>query len=169
MAPFKIRELNSIDAQALLAFEARNRAWFESHIDARDPAFYSLRGVADHIEGCLADFTVGVWHPLVIEDASAKIVGRANLKNIDSSTRCAEVGYRIDQHYCGQGLATLVLRQLIYEAQVRWALTHLVAYIFTDNTGSRIVLERCGFVIEQPACNDDPKSECRLALHFQAC
>ncbi|MNO10102.1 hypothetical protein D3C81_2337380 [compost metagenome] len=54
------------DAQALLAFEIRNREWFESHIDAREPSFYSSQGVADHIESYLSDFAVGAWHPFVI-------------------------------------------------------------------------------------------------------
>lgn len=50
MQSFKVRELRSTDTQALLAFETRNREWFESHIKARDPAFYSVQGVAEHIE-----------------------------------------------------------------------------------------------------------------------
>ncbi len=64
MESFSVRELKMTDAQALLAFEIQNREWFESHIDARDPAFYSLQGVADHIESYLSDFAIGAWHPL---------------------------------------------------------------------------------------------------------
>ncbi|MGH8348944.1 MAG: GNAT family N-acetyltransferase, partial [Pseudomonas sp.] len=40
MESFSVRELKKTDAEALLAFETHNREWFESHIDARDPAFY---------------------------------------------------------------------------------------------------------------------------------
>src|SRR5689334_4285116 len=100
MESFSVRELKKTDAEALLAFEIRNREWFESHIDARDASFYSLQGVAGHIESYLSDFAIGAWHPFVIEDSSQRIVGRANLKSIDSSTRFAEVGYRIDQRVC---------------------------------------------------------------------
>jgi [ribosomal protein S5]-alanine N-acetyltransferase len=106
MESFSVRELKETDAEALLAFEVRNREWFESHIDARDASFYSLQGVAGHIESYLSDFAIGAWHPFVIEDSSQRIVGRANLKSIDSSTRSSEVGYRIDQRVCGQGLAS---------------------------------------------------------------
>lgn len=162
MKTFRIRELKSTDAQALLAFETCNRAWFESHIDARDPAFYSLQGVAEHIEGYLSDFAIGVWHPFVIEDCSARIVGRANLKGIDPSMGCAQVGYRIDRDACGQGLATQALRHLIDVAQGRWQLTQLVAYVFKENVGSRKVLGRCGFVLEQPSSNEEPEAECRF-------
>jgi ribosomal-protein-alanine N-acetyltransferase len=159
-----VRELRSADTEALLAFEINNREWFEAHIDARDPSFYSLQGVADHIESYLSDFAMGAWHPFVIEDSSERIVGRANLKSIDLSERSAEVGYRIAQSACGQGLATLALEHLIQAAQTRWELTQLVAYVYKDNAGSRKVLDRCGFVPEQPSCNDNAGDECRFIL-----
>lgn len=164
MASFTVRELKNTDAQALLAFEMHNREWFESHIDARDPAFYSLQGVADHIECYLADFAIGAWHPFVIEDRSGRIVGRANLKNINSPKNTAQVGYRIDQRACGQGLATLALRHLIEQAQLRWRLAQLVAYAYEQNIGSRKVLVRCGFLPEQPFCNDQVGEGCRFVL-----
>lgn len=162
MKPFLIRELTPADTEALLAFEVRNREWFESHIDAREPDFYSLQGVAEHIDCYLADFAIGVWHPFVIEDCSGRIVGRANLKGISSSGQTAEVGYRIDQEACGQGLATMALRHMIEQAKERWGLAQLVAYVFEENLGSRKVLERCGFRLE-PQMGDDT-AECRFVL-----
>jgi ribosomal-protein-alanine N-acetyltransferase len=91
-------------------------------------------------------------------------VGRANLKSIDRSERSAEVGYRIAQSVCGQGLATLALKHLIQEAQVRWELRQLVAYVYEENVGSRKVLDRCGFLSEQLSCNDKSGDECRFVL-----
>lgn len=168
MKPFQIRELKSTDSQALLAFEMDNRQWFEAHIEARDPSFYSLTGVAEHIDSYLSGFADGVWHPFVIEDATGKIVGRANLKGIDSSLRSAEVGYRIDQRACGQGLATLALKHLIKVAQNRWGLTQLVGYAYPENTGSITVLGRCGFQPENLPLNDSQKHECRFVLLVKA-
>jgi ribosomal-protein-alanine N-acetyltransferase len=167
MESFSVRELKKTDTEALLAFEIHNREWFESHIDPRDPAFYSLQGVADHIESYLSDWVIGAWHPFVIEDASQTIVGRANLKSIDLATGSAEVGYRIDQRACGQGLATLALRHLIQEAQMRWGLSQLVAYAYKENLGSRKVLDRCGFQLEAPACNDNTGGEDRFVLSIR--
>ncbi|AZD55356.1 Acetyltransferase [Pseudomonas chlororaphis subsp. aurantiaca] len=151
MQSFKVRELSHTDTEALLAFETRNREWFESHIKARAPAFYSVQGVAEHIEDYLAGFAAGTWHPLVIEDCSGTIIGRANLKNIDSAQGSAEVGYRIAQSACGQGIATQALRHLIQQARTRWQLTQLVAYVYKDNLGSTKVVERCGFLLEPSA------------------
>ncbi|MDY0835504.1 GNAT family N-acetyltransferase [Pseudomonas sp. SED1] len=168
MTSFRVRELSSTDTEALLAFETRNREWFESHIEARNPSFYSTQGVAEHIEGYLSGLAAGAWHPFVIEDASGEIVGRANLKSIDSPKGSAEVGYRVGERSCGQGLATLALNHLIHEAQARWALKQLVAYVYPENVGSQKVLTRCGFVPEQPAPDGKPQGENRFVLTFKA-
>lgn len=168
MKPFRIRELQMTDVQALLAFEIHNREWFESQIDARDPAFYSWTGVTEHIEGYLTDFAAGAWHPFVIEDSSGSIVGRANLKGIHSPRGCAEVGYRIEQRACGQGLATQALKHLIEAARMRWALTQLVAYVYEQNVGSRKVLERCGFVAAPRLPGEEAEEVCRFVLAVQA-
>lgn len=149
MEPVTIRTLQSTDAEALLTFELNNREWFERHIDARDAAFYSVQGVTEHITAYLSDYAAGLWHPFVIEDAGGKIVGRANLKDIDTSQRSAEVGYRIAESACGQGLATRAVRHLVQEARLRWNLKQLVANVYAENIGSAKVLKRCGFLIEQ--------------------
>jgi ribosomal-protein-alanine N-acetyltransferase len=159
---FSVRELRHTDTEALLAFETENRAWFESHIDGRAPLFYSVAGVNEHIEEYLSGFARGVWHPFVLEDSRGRIVGRANLKGIDTNAGVAEVGYRIAQSACGQGLATQALEHLIGQARTRWALTQLVAYVFPDNAGSKKVLERCGFVPEHPLKRDAAAVEQRF-------
>lgn len=165
-ASFSVRELRRTDSEALLVFETENRAWFESHIDARAPSFYSVKGVTEHVDGYLSDFAQGLWHPFVIQDSSGRIVGRANLKGIDTTARRAEVGYRIAQSACGQGLATHALEHLIEQAQTRWALTELVAYVFPENAGSRKVLERCGFLPEHPLQSAAAATERRFVLEM---
>jgi [ribosomal protein S5]-alanine N-acetyltransferase len=40
-----IRPVAAADAPALLRFELEHRAYFESWVNARDPAFYSAQGV----------------------------------------------------------------------------------------------------------------------------
>jgi ribosomal-protein-alanine N-acetyltransferase len=164
MKPVRIRTLQSTDAEALLTFEMDNREWFERFIDARDTAFYSVQGVADHIAAYLSGFAAGTWHPFVIEDAGGKIVGRANLKGIDMSEGSAEVGYRIAQSACGQGLATLAVRHLIQEAQLHWNLKQLVANVYAANIGSAKVLNRCGFLIEPISGQEGTEHEYRLGL-----
>lgn len=164
MKPVRIRTLESADAEALLTFELDNREWFERHIDARDAAFYSVRGVTEHITAYLSGYAAGNWHPFVIEDSGGKIVGRANLKDIDTSQRSAEVGYRIAQSACGQGLATQAVRHLVQEARLRWNLKQLVANLYAENIGSAKVLKRCGFLIEHPSGQEGTGKEYRFGL-----
>lgn len=164
MGQINIRTLRNTDAEPLLQFELDNRQWFEHYIDARDSAFYSLQGVTEHITSYLSGFAEGTWHPLVIEDSDGNIVGRANLKSIDISERSAEVGYRIAQNACGQGLATLAIRRLIEEAQLRWSLTRLFANVYAANIGSTKVLQRCGFLIDQISGPQEVKDDLRFVL-----
>lgn len=167
METVTIRTLQNTDAEALLTFERDNREWFERHIDARGAAFYSVQGVTEHIAAYLSDYAAGTWHPFVIVDAGGKIVGRANLKDIDMSARSAEVGYRIAQSACAKGLATRAVRHLIEQAQLRWDLNQLVANVYVDNIGSAKVLERCGFVIEQTSRQAGADQEYRFGLSIQ--
>ena len=167
METVTIRTLQNTDAEALLTFERDNREWFERHIDARNAAFYSVQGVTEHIAAYLSDYAAGTWHPFVIVDADGKIVGRANLKDIDMSARSAEVGYRIAQSACAKGLATRAVRHLIEQAQLRWDLNQLVANVYVDNIGSAKVLERCGFVIEQTSRQAGADQEYRFGLSIQ--
>jgi ribosomal-protein-alanine N-acetyltransferase len=164
MNPVRIRTLQSTDVEALLRFELDNREWFERYIDARDSAFYSVQGVTDHIAAYLSDYAAGTWHPFVIEEPDGKIVGRANLKGIDVSERSAEVGYRIAQSACGQGLATLAVRHLIQQAQLHWNLKQLVANVYAGNIGSAKVLKRCGFLIEQNSWQEGTEHDYRFGL-----
>lgn len=159
-----IRELTPADVEALLAFETLNREWFESHIYPRPPSFYSAQGVAEHIEGYLADFAAGAWHGFVIEDAEGHIIGRANLKSIDAASGTAQVGYRIAEKTCGQGVATQALKFLIDYAKRRLGLVQLVAYAYDSNVGSQKVLTRCGFVVDQATDDEAENGTTRFVL-----
>ncbi|WP_229427022.1 GNAT family N-acetyltransferase [Massilia atriviolacea] len=141
-----MRTLAQDDADALLAFELANRAWFERHVEARDRAFYSAQGVARHIADYLDRHAAGAWHPCVLLDAEGRIVGRANLKDIDRAEGSAEVGYRIAHDQTGKGLATFALKNLIELARATWQLKELRAEITHANQGSAAVLRKCGFV-----------------------
>ncbi|MDM5176795.1 GNAT family protein [Massilia sp. DJPM01] len=141
-----MRTLAHDDAGALLAFELANRAWFERHVAARDPAFHTPQGVARHIAHYLEGHAAGSWHPCVLLDEEGRIVGRANLKDIDRGAGSAEVGYRIAQDQTGKGLATFALHHLIGLARSTWQLNALRAEITLANQGSAAVLHKCGFV-----------------------
>lgn len=142
----KIRTLQADDVERLLHFESANRAWFEQHVEARDPAFYSAAGVADHIADYLAAHAAGDMHPCVLtSDDGSAIVGRANLRHIDRDSGSGEVGYRISHDQARQGLGSMALAHLLELARAQYGLRRLDAWISPQNLGSRRVLEKSGF------------------------
>jgi ribosomal-protein-alanine N-acetyltransferase len=141
-----IRTLQPDDAAALLAFELDNRDWFEQHVAARSPAFYTRAGVTTHITDYLDAHRVGAMLPCVLVDATGSIVGRANLRHIDRAAGTAEVGYRVARTMAGRGLASLALGHLVQAARTQYGLTRLDAWISDDNPGSLKVVGKWGFV-----------------------
>ena len=146
MNDITIRTLQAQDALPLLQFELDNRSWFEQQVAPRAAEFYTQQGVQEHIRQYLDGYASGSWHPCVMLDAQGRIVGRANLKDIDRANASAEAGYRIARDQAGQGLATHALRHLVALAQQQWKLRRLLAYVTSDNPASARVLVKCGFV-----------------------
>ncbi len=140
-----IRTLQAADADALLTFELANRQWFEQHVEARAPAFYTQPGVALHIAVYLDDFKHGRLHPCVLLDDAGAIIGRANLRGIDQAGGVAEVGYRIGHDQVGRGLASAALRHLMQLAVNEYGLKKLQAWVSPENLASARVIEKCGF------------------------
>lgn len=169
---YAIRNLEQVDWRALYAFELANRAWFEQHVDPRAAAFYTHAGVQRHIEELVDGLAAGRCHPCVIVDDGGAIVGRANLKDIDSAKRIAEVGYRIAAAHAGQGLATRALEHLVTLAREQWRLGALRAVVTQTNKASAAVLQKRGFTfvdslaavaVVQGASVDGLVYECAIA------
>lgn len=141
-----IRPLRPDDAPALLAFELANRTWFEQHVAARAPSFYSLSGVTAHIADYLALHDRGAMLPCVLVDEAGAIVGRANLRHIDRVAGTGEVGYRIAHDAGGRGLGSLALRHLLHAARHDYHLQTIDAWITDANPNSQRIVAKHGFV-----------------------
>lgn len=142
----KIRTLQADDVERLLAFELENRSWFEQHVEARDPSFYSHAGVAAHIADYLSSHAAGAMHPCVLtSDDGTAIIGRANLRHINREAGTGEVGYRIAHSEARKGLASGALMHLQELARVQYGLRILNAWISEQNAGSRRVMDKCSF------------------------
>ena len=133
------------DAEELLAFETRNRAWFESVINAREPPYYSEEGIRAAIaEACDARAADRGYQFLV--RAGQRLVGRVNLHHVRRSHfECAELGYRVDRSENGRGVASRAVVLCLAEAFGPLGLWRIEAVARADNSGSRRVLERSGF------------------------
>ncbi|AYL35397.1 GNAT family N-acetyltransferase [Streptomyces fungicidicus] len=76
--------------------------------------------------------------------ADGDVVGHASVYGEPGER---EVTYWVDRAYWGKGIATAALRGLLAEVSDR----PLYARVAADNTGSRRVLERCGFEVSAHA------------------
>ncbi|MFI1449513.1 GNAT family N-acetyltransferase [Streptomyces virginiae] len=129
-------------APALLAFERENRAYFAASIPDRGDRYFA--DFDRRHAALMAEQATGLcfFHVLVAGDG--EVVGRVNL--VDVADGSAELGYRIAGRATGRGLATAAVREARDLAVTEYGLAELRAVTTLDNTGSRAVLARTGFV-----------------------
>lgn len=146
MATLHICPPTESDAEALLAFELSNRAYFEQAVQAREPAYYSLEGVQRAIAEAQADRDNDKAYQYLakLDDA---IVGRVNLTAVARRYfNKAVIGYRLGQAFTGRGLASQAVDLALKQAFGQLDLWRVEAVVRPDNIGSVRVLERNGFV-----------------------
>jgi RimJ/RimL family protein N-acetyltransferase len=90
----------------------------------------------------------GTREAFAIVGEEAEFLGLALLPRIDTETRTAELGYVVAPEARGRGVATEALRQLTAWAFGELAMLRLELLISVDNTASKKVAERCGYVRE---------------------
>ncbi|WNF25422.1 GNAT family N-acetyltransferase [Streptomyces sp. C11-1] len=136
-----ISRLRPGHADALLAFERENRAYFSASVPDRGDDYFA--GFAERHRELLAEQDAGLHHFHLIEDADGTVLGRINLVQVENGS--AELGYRIAEKAAGRGLATRAVQQVCVLAVREYGLTELRAETTLDNSGSRAVLARTGF------------------------
>ncbi|MFF3409329.1 GNAT family N-acetyltransferase [Streptomyces sp. NPDC002742] len=139
----RLERLRLDHAPALLAFERENRAYFAASIPDRGDAYFA-RFDAVHRE-LLADQAAGLDLFHLVVDSAGAVLGRFNL--IDVAQGSAELGYRVAERAAGRGLATTAVRELCALAATEYGLSTLRARTTADNTASRTVLTRTGFLV----------------------
>ena len=147
----ELQRLDAGHAQAVLAFELANRAYFAASVSDRGDEFYDQ--FTDRHSALLAEQEAGIcaFYVLVAEDGS--VLGRFNLYDVVDGT--AELGYRVAQHVAGRGVATATVRELCRLAAARHGLRTLKAATARENAASRKVLTKAGFVPVGPADSAD--------------
>ncbi|MEU8027339.1 GNAT family N-acetyltransferase [Streptomyces sp. NPDC049099] len=143
----ELQRLHAGHAPAVLAFELANRAYFAASVSDRGDAYFEQ--FTERYDALLAEQEAGVcaFHVLVAEDGS--VLGRFNLVDITDGT--AELGYRVARHVTGRGVATATVRELCRPAAERHGLHTVRAATALENTASRRVLTKAGFLAVGPA------------------
>ncbi|NGO68818.1 GNAT family N-acetyltransferase [Streptomyces boncukensis] len=143
----ELKRLHAGHAPAVLAFELANRTYFAASVSDRGDDFFDQ--FTDRYNAALAEQEAGVcaFYVLVAEDGS--VLGRFNLYDVEDGT--ARLGYRVAERVTGRGVATATVRELCRMSTAVHGLRRLRAATSHDNTASRKVLAKAGFVPVGPA------------------
>jgi [ribosomal protein S5]-alanine N-acetyltransferase len=144
----ELQRLDAGHAQAVLAFERANRAYFAASVSDRGDEFFDQ--FTERHNAMLAEQEAGIgsYYVLVADDGS--VLGRFNLYRFTEDST-AELGYRVAQQAAGRGVATAAVRELCRLAAERHGLRTLKAATNLDNVASQKVLVKAGFVPVGPA------------------
>lgn len=142
----KLQALRADHAQAILAFERDNRAYFALSISDRGDEFFDH--FTERYQDLLAEQAAGSIACYVLADDKGEVVGRFNLYDLEDGA--TTVGYRVAQHVAGHGVATAAVRELCARA-ASLGLHTLIAATSDENVASRRVLIKAGFVPVGPA------------------
>jgi [ribosomal protein S5]-alanine N-acetyltransferase len=143
----ELQRLDAGHAQAVLAFELANRAYFAASISDRGDEFYEQ--FTDRHSALLAEQEAGICACYVLVAQDGSVLGRFNLYEIEDGT--AVLGYRVAQHVAGRGVATATVRELCRLAAARHGLRTLRAATPRENAASQKVLAKAGFGPAGPA------------------
>jgi ribosomal-protein-alanine N-acetyltransferase len=139
----ELQQLNAGHAPAVLAFESANRAYFAASITDRGDDYFDR--FSEGFEALLAEQEADVCAFYVLVDEDGAVLGRFNL--FDIGDRTANLGYRVAQRAAGRGVATATVRELCRLVVPRHGLRSLRAAVSDQNTASRRVLAKAGFVL----------------------
>jgi [ribosomal protein S5]-alanine N-acetyltransferase len=145
----ELEPLRADHADAVLAFERDNRAWFAESVSDRGEEFFTH--FAEVHAARLAEPRAGLGaYYLLVEDGA--VLGRVNL-TLDGDV--ATLGYRLARAATGRGLATTAVVELCAVAAQRHGTARVVAATSTENVASQRVLARAGFTLVGPARPDE--------------
>ncbi|WP_199611698.1 GNAT family N-acetyltransferase [Flocculibacter collagenilyticus] len=156
MSKLTIVPINHDYADALLAFEKDNRAYFKSLIEDREDGFYTLHNIHNEIEKGIEEWESDEAYKFFM-CVDNKLMGRINLRQITRDTHTSifndrqnksantlihqgEIGYRISQQYSGKGVTTSAVKLVKQYAFEELHLNRIVARVAVNNPGSQIVL-----------------------------
>ncbi|MFI8892229.1 GNAT family N-acetyltransferase [Streptomyces paradoxus] len=138
-----LEPLRADHAEALLAFERENRAYFARTVPDRGDAFFTPEGFAAQLQALLDEQHARVCRFHVVLGEDGELIGRINL--LDLVDGSAELGYRVGEQAAGRGVATAAVAQVCRLAAADYGLTSLTARTTLDNPASMKVLARNGF------------------------
>ena len=121
------------------------------------PYPYTEKDAEDYITAMLcADKSAVFAYAICLEDRAVGSIGAFRQSNIHFRT--AELGYYLAREYWGRGIVTEAVRQLCEKIFAQTDILRIYAEPFSDNVGSRRVLEKAGFQLEGILCRNACKN-----------
>lgn len=146
METLRITTLDPADLDELLEFEIKNRAFFETTINARPTSFYLREGLRAVIEAAADDAKEDKAYQFLMKDRGDRIVGRINLTRVRRAHfHSADLGYRVAESECGKGYAREAVRQVLNKAYGELRLLRIEATSRPENVRSVRILTNAGF------------------------
>jgi ribosomal-protein-alanine N-acetyltransferase len=143
----ELQPLRADHAEAILAFEVDNRAYFAMSITDRGDEYFEH--FTEQHSARLAEQTAGTGAYYVLVDDHGSVLGRFNLVLVGDGV--AELGYRVAEQAVGRGVATATVHELCSLAASRHGVSTLRAATSRDNLASQRVLLNVGFTEVGPA------------------
>nr|WP_325183049.1 GNAT family N-acetyltransferase [uncultured Oscillibacter sp.] len=145
MTAFTLRPWRPSDAADVAS--AANNPKIAANLRNVFPSPYTLADAEWYVGDCIAQGEERqLTRAIVIEDRAAGSIG-VFVKD-DVYEKSAELGYWLAEEHWGRGVMTEAVRQLCREAFRRFDILRIYAEPFSDNLGSRRVLEKAGFTCE---------------------
>jgi ribosomal-protein-serine acetyltransferase len=146
----KVRKLE--DAEAFFEVVDRNRTYLREWLPWVD-ATKIAEDTRIYIQECLENIEKGTGYDLgmCFED---QWVGSIGLNSISATDRKADIGYWLDQKYEGKGLMAKAVQALVKHSFTEMNLNRLTIMAAVENTKSRAIAERLGFV-QEGVCRQD--------------
>lgn len=142
---FTLRKWDILDAGTLARYA--NNGKIAQNLRDAFPYPYTLTDAEAYIDGCLAaDGAAALCYAIELDGQAAGSIGL--FRGSDVYRKCAELGYWLAEEYWGRGVMTGAVRRLCAEGFAKWDIARIYAEPFTDNLGSRRVLEKAGFTQE---------------------
>jgi [ribosomal protein S5]-alanine N-acetyltransferase len=139
-----IEKLQASDAEKLLEFEQKNRAFFEKMVPSRGDDYYILENFNKRHQDLLDEQAVGLSFFSLIKNQDGLILGRMNLVDIDMEQGLGHIGYRIGEEHTGKGITSKALA-LFLDMMNKRGIKKMEAKTTTINIASQKVLEKNGF------------------------
>lgn len=157
-----VRELTLDDLDAL--FELYGDGEIDKYTDPLYPYEEEKEFQRAYIENMYRYFGYGLW--LIYSKDTGELIGRAGLEHREYHEEIElELGYIIGMKYQGRGIATEICKAILEYAKENTGFERINALIEEENTISRKLAEKLGFVHAEDFRLDE-KVMCRYILNF---